>query len=149
MVEARMKNPIAVLPHVSQRIQALEAMIEGTDLPLATRNLVWLRVSQINRSNPCVQTASKQARNDGETDTRLLALPAWRHTPYFTDAEQAALTLAELVTRMDGTDPVPADVWREITKYYDEREMAALLLTISIANINNRFNIATRQVTGA
>lgn len=149
MVTARMENPVVILPHVLQRIQNLKAMIDGGGLPPTTRNLVQLRASQINRSSPCVYAASKQARDEGETDLRLLSVAAWRHTPYFTEAERAALTLTELVTRMDGVDPVPDDVWDEVTKHYDERSLAALLLTISITNINNRLNVSTRQVAGA
>ena len=39
---------------------------------------------------------------------------AWRDAPWFTDAERAALALAESVTRLaDRDDPVPDAVWDE------------------------------------
>lgn len=54
------------------------------------------------RSNP------RYAKKAGETDERLFAVAAWRDTPYFTDAERAALALTEAVTRLsDRADPVP------------------------------------------
>jgi AhpD family alkylhydroperoxidase len=149
MVQARIENPVVIFPHVQQRLQSLAAMIDEAGLASTTQNLVRLRASQINGSSPCVHAASRQAREEGETDTRLLSVAVWRRTPYFTAAEQAALALSEMVTRLDGADPVPEDVWQEATKHFDERGLAALLLTISITNIKNRLNVSTRQVAGA
>lgn len=151
MVHARIQSPVVIYPHVLQRFQTLEAMIDGSGLASTTRNLVRLRASQINGSSPCVRAASKQALAEGESDIRLLSLAAWRHTPYFTAGEQAALALTETVTRLDGIDPdpVPEELWQEVTEQFDERTVAALLLVISITNITNRLNVATRQVAGA
>ena len=87
---------------------------------------------------------------DGETDERLHAVAAWRETPYFTDAERAALALAESVTRLaDRPDAVPDDVWDEAAKHYDERGLAALVLHTATTNLFNRLNAATRQTAGA
>ena len=83
----------------------------------------------------------------GETDERLFTVAAWRDTPYFTDAERAALALTEAVTRLsDREDPVPDKVWEEAARHYDERTLAGLLLAIAGINVWNRLNAATRQV---
>lgn len=88
-------------------------------------------------------------RQDGERDERLFTLVAWRDTPYFTDAERAALALAEAVTRLsDRTDPVPDEIWDEAAQHYDEKGLAALVLWIAVVNVFNRVNVATRQVPG-
>lgn len=80
----------------------------------------------------------------------MFAVAAWRDTPYFTPAERAALALTEAVTRLsDRADPVPDDVWAEAARYYDEPALAALMLGISLINVWNRLNVATRQVAGA
>lgn len=77
------------------------------------------------------------------------AVAAWRDTPYFTDAERAALALAEAVTRLaDTTDVVPDKVGDEATGHYSESELAALLVTIATVNVWNRLNVASRQVAG-
>lgn len=148
-MQPRMKNPAVMFPAASRLLDGLKLVIEKGGLAPATRNLVQLRASQINGSGPCVHAASKQAREDGETDTRLLSVAVWRKTPYFTPAEQAALELTESVTRLGGSDPVPDDVWQEVTKHFDEQSLAALLLTIAVTNVNNRLNVSTRQVAGA
>jgi hypothetical protein len=43
---------------------------------------------------------------------------AWRDAPFFTDAERAALALAEAVTRLaDRPDPVPDEIWDEAARH--------------------------------
>ena len=77
-------------------------------------------------------------------------MAAWRDAPYFTDAERAALALAEAATRVsDRPDPVPDAVWDEAARHYDERALASLVLSIAQINVWNRLNIATRQVAGS
>lgn len=89
------------------------------------------------------------SQHEGETNERLFAVAAWRDAPYFTDAERAALALAESVTRLsDRPDPVPDEIWNEAARHYDERELAGLLLAISLINVWNRLNVSTRQVAG-
>ena len=79
----------------------------------------------------------------------MFTVAAWRDAPFFTDAERAALALAEAVTRIsDRPDPVSDEVWAEATRHYDEAALASLLLSISLINVWNRLNVATRQVAG-
>src|SRR5262245_23204541 len=149
-MQARMKNPAALLPGAMQAIQALMASIKQAGAPEAALQLVHLRISQINGCAPCLDGGVRAARNAGETDERLFALAAWRETPYFTDAERAALALAEAVTRLsDRTDPVPDHIWAEAAKHYDERALSGLVLSIATANLFNRLNVTTRQIAGA
>src|SRR5207245_10839827 len=86
----------------------------------------------------------------GETDERLFALAAWRDAPYFTDAERAALALTEAITRLsDRADPVPDEIFAEAARHYDERALAALIVSISTVNVWHRLNVSTRQVAGS
>ena len=77
-------------------------------------------------------------------------MAAWRDTPYFTDAERAALALAEAVTRLsDRVDPVPDEIWDAAARHFDERALAALIIAIAAVNVWNRLNVTTRQEAGA
>jgi len=79
----------------------------------------------------------------------VLTVAGWRDTPYFSDAERAALALTEAVTRLsDRPDPVSDAIWNEAAKHYDERQLGALVLMIAAANAWNRLNVATRQIAG-
>lgn len=148
-MQARMKNPAMVLPDTLPHIQALYAVATKGGVPPAIGHLVHLRTSQINGCGYCIDGGVKHAKKAGETDERLFAVSAWRDTPYFTDAERAALALSEDVTRLsDRSDPVPDAVWNEAAKHFDEQGLASLLLVISLTNVFNRLNVATRQVAG-
>ena len=147
-MQARMNNPAVVLP---QALQALLALGKSTEelVPLVTRKLVELRASQINGCSVCVNMHAAELKKEGESDERIFSVAAWRDTPYFTDAERAALALAESVTRLaDKADPVPDDIWEEATRHYPEKELAALIVSISLINVWNRLNASVKMVAG-
>jgi len=92
-----MSNPAMILPDAMQPIQALLKATRQGGVPQAVIELVHLRASQINGCSSCVDSGARSAKKAGETDEQLFAVAAWRETPYFTDAERAALALAESV----------------------------------------------------
>src|SRR2546423_7329084 len=149
MMQARMSNPTMILPEATRGIQALLRATRQGGVPSATLELVHLRASQINGCSYCVDSGARSAKKAGETDERLFAVAAWRETPYFTDAERAALALAEAVTRLaDRSDPVPDEIWEEATRHYDEKGLAAIILMIAMTNLFNRVNITVKQPAG-
>lgn len=149
-MQARMTNPAMIVPDAMQALQALGASVAKGGVPPRTLELVHLRASQINGCSVCVDMHPRIARKAGETDERLFALAAWRDTPYFTDAERAALALTEAVTRLsDRADPVPDEIWNEAARHYAEPALAALIIAIANINVWNRLNAATRQVVGS
>lgn len=150
MIQARINNPAMLFPEAMQHLQALSKVSEQSGVPAKTLALVHLRASQINGCSVCVDLHVRMPQFKDETTERLLAVSAWRDAPYFTDAERAALALAEAVTRLsDREDPVPDAVWNEAAKHYDEKALGGLLLAIASVNVWNRLNVATRQVAGA
>jgi AhpD family alkylhydroperoxidase len=149
-MEARMTHPVFLVPAALKALNAYSRAAEGLGVPAETLELVHLRASQINGCSVCVQLHSAALKKEGTSDERLYAVAAWRDAPYFTDAERAALELAEAVTRVaDRGDPVSDEVWREVTQHYDEQGVTALLIAITGVNVWNRLNAATRQVAGA
>ncbi|TCN44639.1 AhpD family alkylhydroperoxidase [Kribbella orskensis] len=148
-MQARMKNPAMVLPDAMQPIQNLFKVTYSSGVRQTTLELVHLRASQINGCSACVDSGARNARKAGETDERLATVAAWRETPYFDDAERAALALTEAATRLaDRTDAVPDEIWAEAAKHYDEKELAGITLMIAVTNLFNRLNATTRQLAG-
>jgi AhpD family alkylhydroperoxidase len=144
-----MSNPAMVIPDAMRALQALAASLHQGGVPRRTLDLVHLRASQINGCSVCLDMHARGARKAGETDERLFTVGAWRDSPHFTDAERAALALTEAVTRLsDQAEPVPDAIWNEAARHYDERALAALILSISMVNVWNRLNVSTRQVAG-
>ncbi|MFF4698286.1 carboxymuconolactone decarboxylase family protein [Streptomyces chattanoogensis] len=149
-MQARMKNPAAVIPDAMPAILDLVKAAQQGGVPEKTLELVHLRASQINGCSYCVVGGALKAKKHGESDERLHAVAAWREAPYFTEAERAALALAEAATRLaDRPDAVPDAVWEEAAWHYDEKQLAALTLMIGATNLFNRLNVTTQQVAGA
>ena len=145
--ELRMKNPAFVLPDGFKGIGHLLTAVAKGGVPKATLELVGLRASQINGCTSCVQGHWEEAKKAGESDERILTVSAWRESPYFDDAERAALALTDALTRLAdrSDDAVPDDLWAEVTKYYDEEQVAALILQIATLNLFNRINVAVKE----
>ncbi|TDC38237.1 carboxymuconolactone decarboxylase family protein [Micromonospora sp. 15K316] len=145
-MEPRIANPAGLLPDAVKGINLLYKAAHSAGVPQSTLELVHLRASQINGCSACVDSGARGMRKAGETDERLFAVAVWRETPYFTEAERAALALAEAATRLaDRPDAVPDDVWAEAARHFDEKELAAIVLWIATTNFFNRINAATRQ----
>jgi AhpD family alkylhydroperoxidase len=152
-MRSRISSPVLSVPGVLDALQSLsKAAYEAASqaaLAHSTMELVSLRASQINGCAVCLDMHTRGARKAGETDERLFTLAAWRDAPYFTDAERAALALAEAGTRLaDQTDPVPDAVFDEAAKHYDERALAALVVCIAAINTWNRLNVISGQEAG-
>jgi AhpD family alkylhydroperoxidase len=148
LMTARMTHPVFILDGAMDALDAVNKAITRARLPIP-RELVHLRASQINGCSVCVDMHAKAARKSGESEERVFAVAAWRETPYFTDAERAALALTEAMTRVaDRADQVPDAIWDAAAEHFDEEQLGALVLDIATANLWNRLNIATQQVVG-
>ena len=149
-MQPRMENPAMSVPGAMQALIALSNCAKKSGVPATTLDLVHLRASQINGCSLCAELHSRELRDAGEPDERIWTVAAWREAPYFTDAERAALALAEVVTRLsDRADPVPDEVWEEAARHYDEQALSALLIEIASINVWNRLNVATRTPAGS
>ncbi len=148
-MQPRIDNPAQTVPGALQALQKVSNAAHHAGVPATTHYLIHLRASQINGCSICVDMHSRELKEAGEPDHRINLVAAWRETPYFTDAERAALALTEAVTRLaDRPDPVPDEVWDEAARHYDEAQLGAIVISIATINTWNRINAATRQITG-
>jgi AhpD family alkylhydroperoxidase len=148
-MQARIKNPALIVPGALDALQQLGTAAASAGIPETTLYLVHLRASQINGCSVCVDIHSRELEHAGESRERINTLAAWRETPYFDDAERAALALTEAATRLaDSPDAVPDEVWGQAARHYTEEQLAALVVAIASINAFNRLNAASRQVTG-
>ncbi|MCT9087509.1 carboxymuconolactone decarboxylase family protein [Streptomyces sp. ASQP_92] len=148
-MQARMKSPAHVIPSAMPAILGILAAAKEGGVPGSTLELVHLRASQINGCAPCVYGGITSARKNGVDEDKLATVAAWREAPFFSDAERAALALAEASTRLaDRPDAVSDEVWDEAARHYDEKGLASLVLMIGVTNLFNRLNATTRQVAG-
>jgi AhpD family alkylhydroperoxidase len=153
-MHARMTNPAYLAPDAGHAIQALmQAMqhdIEQGIVPPTTLMLAAMRGSQINGGSACLYADAAEARKVGVTDDQLTTVAASRQSPFFTDAERAALGLAEATARMNDQsgDPIPDAIWDDLVKHYDERQRATLILWIATSNLFNTINNIIKDPAG-
>ena len=134
---------------VAKYINSASRVLNDSGLPASTQELVRLRASQINGCSVCTDMHTKEALAAGETQTRLNLVAAWREATVFTDAERAALELAEEGTRIaDAATGVSDEVWQNAAKYYDENQLIGLIGVISLINAYNRMNVIVRNPAG-
>lgn len=144
--QSRMANPATILPQAYKGIGNLLAAAASGGVPASTIELVALRVSQVNGCAACIEGHVVNGPGVGLTPSQMVGLAAFRESPFFDEAEKAALELADALTRLAGaTDAVPDELWREVTKHYDETQVAALVVAIATHNLFNRINIAVRE----
>jgi len=148
-VTPRAKNPALLVPGALKALPELGKLAHGQGVPATTLELVHLRVSQINGCGWCIEYGMRQARKAGESEDRLASVAAWRESPYLSEAECAAIELAEAMTRLaDSAEGVPDAVWDRAAEHWDEQALAALVLHVGVTNLFNRLNVTTRQVPG-
>jgi AhpD family alkylhydroperoxidase len=148
-MQPRIKTPALTLPGALEALLAVNKSTERCGIPRATLELVHGRVGQINGCSVCVDMHARALKKLGESEARIWSLAVWREAPYYTDAERAALALAESATRIsDRADAVPDEVWKEASRHFDEAALGALVMAIALANLWNRLNATTRQVSG-
>jgi AhpD family alkylhydroperoxidase len=137
-------------PDAVAGVQQIIKTIYAGGVPRQTLELVHMRASQINGCNACIASGIKSAETIGLSSERLLALPAWRESALYDDAERAAFGLAEAMTRLaDHPDAVTNEIWAEAAEHFDERALSALVSMIALTNFFNRVNTTLRVQPGA
>ncbi|RAG82753.1 carboxymuconolactone decarboxylase family protein [Streptacidiphilus pinicola] len=121
-------------------------VIKEAGLPAELQELVSTRVSQINGCAVCLDMHAKEAVAAGVGPVKLALVAAWREATVFSEAERAALALAEEGTRVaDAAEGVGDEVWAKAAAHFDTDQLTALVIHIAFMNMVNRMNIITRQ----
>jgi AhpD family alkylhydroperoxidase len=138
-----------VLPSVHKRLIALHQEVEraaadaGLDQTLI--ELIKIRASQINGCAFCTDMHSQDALQHGESPRRLLLLPVWRETEFFTERERAALALTDSITTIASRQDVPDDVYEQAAKVFSDAELAVVVWAATVINAFNRLAVTSRK----
>ena len=136
-----------VEPGVYEAMQVADKMIRGFDIEPKLKELIKIRVSQINGCGYCLNIHTADARKLGETEQRLYTLSAWRETAFFTEAEGAAFQLAEEVTLIAAYG-VSDETYTKAVELLGERTTAQIILIILTINSWNRIALTTHMLAG-
>jgi AhpD family alkylhydroperoxidase len=135
---------------VAKRFYHASLPLEQSTLPKILRELVQLRVSQINGCGFCVDIHTKEAAAAGETPLRINLVATWRESTVYTEAERAALALAEEGTRVaDAYLGVSDETWAQVRKHYDDDQVGALVCVVAMINAATRMNVIVHNQGGS
>ncbi|MFC0434687.1 carboxymuconolactone decarboxylase family protein [Kutzneria buriramensis] len=123
-------------------VLANKACEEGMDPILA--HLIKLRASQLNGCGFCLDMHATHARELGENERRIYALPAWRELSFYTARERAALALTEEGTLL-AEGGVRDETWAEAEKQFSQAELAQIIALIATINAWNRIAVISRN----
>jgi AhpD family alkylhydroperoxidase len=138
---ARM-NVAQAAPEAYRAVVALERYLHGRiDGPLL--ELVKVRASMVNGCAFCVDLHTTDALKAGEDVRRIVALSAWRESPFFSPRERVVLELTDALTHLTG-DGLPDELWDRAAAELGEALIADLVFAIATINVWNRLMVAAR-----
>ena len=132
-----------VAPEGYRAVLALERYVRSR-LDHDLLELVKVRASVLNGCAFCLDMHGTDALSAGEHPRRVLAVTAWRESPWFSDRERAALAFTDAVTRL-GEDGVPDDVWEAVVEHLGPEGATDLLLAVATINVWNRVAVTSRM----
>ncbi|AZC16196.1 MULTISPECIES: carboxymuconolactone decarboxylase family protein [Pseudomonas] len=127
-------------PQAMRAMMGLEKAAAQSVLPAALRELVRIRASQINGCAYCIDMHTTDALKGGETPRRLMAISAWKETPFFDARERAALLWTETLTLV-AQRQAPDEIYAEVSGHFSEQELCELTFVIAAINAWNRFGV--------
>ncbi|MBL7255913.1 carboxymuconolactone decarboxylase family protein [Paractinoplanes lichenicola] len=127
-------------PTATKALYAADQAVLASPLDPALRELVKLRISQINHCVHCIDLHSHDALKLGDSLDRLLQLTAWRESALFTPAERAALDYAEAATTLT-EHGVSDEIWAGVRAALSDEELGALVVQVALMNAFNRFGV--------
>lgn len=130
-------------PSSYQPMFGLENYLGKTDIEPSLKELIKLKASIINKCAYCIQMHTAQARQQGETEQRLYALPAWQESPLFNEVERAVLKLTEEVTQIS-LEGVTDETYDKCIALLGEKKVAQCIMQIVTINAWNRIALATK-----
>jgi AhpD family alkylhydroperoxidase len=134
-------------PEAYKQLYALETATIHGSIDKNLRDLIKIRISQMNGCIFCADMHIKEARTHGERELRIHHLPFWRESTLFTQKEKVALEWAERLTQIPHSG-VEDSEFQKASEYFSEKELADLTFIVGTINIWNRLGVAFRPTPG-
>ena len=129
----------ALAPHAA-RAGAQFSHAAGRTLDMRLREIVNLRISQINGCAFCIDMHWAQLLKEGMEPRHVNAVAGWREaTRFFSDAERAALNWAEAVNAVPHRTPSDED-FRAIRQHLSDAQIADLTFQVGAIRSWNMLN---------
>lgn len=132
-------------PEAYKAMLEMEHYTSNSKLPQQLRELIKIRASQLNNCAYCIDMHTEEALKIGETSRRIFAISAWKESPLFTEKERAVLQLTEEITLI-AKDGVRDETYKKVLDFYDENDLAQIIMQIILINSWNRIAVSTKMI---
>ena len=110
-----------------------------SELPTSTKRLIAHIVSRASGCQYCsAHTGFQATRSGGIEEEKIEAAFEYETSPLFTDAERAALRVAQAAAAVPNS--VTDEDFTELKKYYTDRQIVEIVGQISVFGFLNRWN---------
>ncbi|WP_167837596.1 carboxymuconolactone decarboxylase family protein [Nocardia altamirensis] len=138
-----MTNPFYLLAEATEIPAVLQRVVYDAGIAKTTLALAAMRASQINGGAACLYAEVAMARTAGASEDQIATVATWRHSPFFDDAERAALALADAATRPATDGGLSDEQWEDLARHFNEKQCAALVLWLGGSAM---FNVVNRVI---
>lgn len=136
----------SLCPELTNSLRSTVALLEQSTLGIKFIELLYMRVSQINGCEFCLNMHGKKLIASGESQDRLNAIADWRTSTLFEPREKAALAWAEALTNVAETHAPEGD-FSPLQNYFSEVETTEITFAIVTMNALNRLAIGLQRVS--
>lgn len=133
-------NPYAAASDLMRTWLAFSNQIAQSGLEKPLLELVKIRASLINGCANCLNMHTWEARQDGETEQRIILLGAWHEAPCYSARERAALAWTDHVTLL-ADKRAPDAVYVALDAEFGKEEQVKLTMAIIVINGWNRIAV--------
>ena len=143
IIEMEQRTNIAeMLPSSYKAMYDLSIAVNKSTLTPIQKELIKIRASQVNGCAYCLDMHTTDALNAGEKKERIFLLTAWKESDLFSEEEKAMLCIVEEVTLIHNKGLSDA-TYREAQNFFNEQEIAEIIMTTVVINAWNRIAIST------
>ncbi|MFH1806236.1 MAG: carboxymuconolactone decarboxylase family protein [Pseudomonadota bacterium] len=142
---SRFEFPKATPKLFQAMLKLADALSDNATIPPVLRDLIEIRVSQINNCSHCLRMHAKSFIEHGGDTRQLTMVAVWRNANGFDAAERAALDWAECLTRNADKDTI-SQSYQNLLAHYDVTRISEISCIVSTMNAWNRLGIAQHEL---
>ena len=130
-----------------EKLMEIETYIDKSSLEIGLLELIRLYVAYLNGCAYCVDMHYKELQQTGESELRMISLPVWEETPYYSEKERLVLQFTASLTRLNGS-PISNEVFNPLLDFFSKEEISFLILAIAQINTWTRLMKAFQFTPG-
>lgn len=118
-------------PHLGVGVQSItDAIYVHSSLGVREREVMRMRIAQLNQCNVCMNTRAHSAVEQGLTDDLYNSVQNYYDNPHFTPREQLAAEFGERFA-IDHT-AIDDDLWNRLRAHFSDKELLELMITAGV-----------------